>query len=126
MRTIAVALATVATLALLTACGGGGGGSAQPAGSIKVTLTEYKFDPSTISAPSGKVVFYLVNVGTISHDMVIRDSTGARVPGALSDLISAGDSFVFTVSNLAAGTYTYFCDQPGHEGSGMKGTLTVT
>jgi plastocyanin len=120
MRTIAVALGT---LALLAACGGGGG-SSQPAGSTKVTMSEYKFVPSTISVPSGKVVLYLVNTGSASHDMVIRDSSGSTV--GRSDLVSAGDSFVFTVSNLAAGTYSFICDQPGHEASGMKGTLTAT
>ena len=122
MRALAVALASVA---LLAGCGGGGGGgNAQPAGSIKVTMTEFKFEPSTIPAPAGKVVFYFVNAGTTSHDMVIRDSTGKRL--AASELVSAGDSFVFTVSTLTAGTYTIFCDQPGHEASGMKGTLTIT
>jgi uncharacterized cupredoxin-like copper-binding protein len=40
--------------------------------------------------------------------------------------VSSGDSIVFTIDNIAAGTYTMFCDQPGHESSGMKGTLTVT
>ena len=109
---------------LLGACGGGGGAAAQPAGSVKVTMTEYKFDPSTISAGAGKVVFFLVNGGTTSHDMIIRDSGGSRMAG--SELVSAGDTFVFTVDNIAAGTYTYFCDQPGHEQSGMKGTLTVS
>jgi plastocyanin len=118
----ALAVAVVA-VAVLTACGGGSG-SGQPAGSIKVTLTEYKFDPSTISAPSGKVVFYLVNAGTVSHDMIIRDSSNNRLEG--SELISAGDTFVFTVNSIPAGTYTYFCDQTGHEASGMKGTLTIT
>jgi len=115
-----------AVAALLTGCGagGGGGGSAQPAGSIKVTLTEFKFDPSTIRAPSGKVVFYLVNAGTTSHDMIIRDSSNNRLNG--SDLISAGDTFVFTVDSIPTGTYTYFCAQSGHEASGMKGTLTIT
>jgi plastocyanin len=122
MRTVAVALAAAALLA-----GCGGGGSAQPSGSIKVTMTEYHFEPSTINAASGKVVFFLVNAGTVSHDMILRDkSTGVRVPGAASELVSAGDSFVFTVSNLPAGKYTYFCDQPGHEASGMSGELTVT
>jgi plastocyanin len=89
-------------------------------------MTEFKFDPSTVSAPSGKVVFFLVNSGSTSHDLIIRDSSGNRVSGAASELVSAGDSFVFTVSNIAAGSYTFFCDQPGHEASGMKGTLTVT
>jgi len=107
---------------LLAACGGSSGG--QPAGSTKVTLTEFKFDPSTISVAHGKVVFFLVNGGTISHDLVVTDSSGNRM-GA-SELISAGDSAVLTIDNLPAGTYTFFCDQPGHEQQGMKGTLTVT
>ena len=122
MRALAVVVAAVALL--VAGCGGGSSGSGQPAGSIKVSLTEFKFEPSTISAPSGKVVFYLVNGGTTSHDMVIRDSSNNRLDG--SELISAGDTFVFTVNSLAAGTYTYFCDQAGHEASGMKGTLTIT
>jgi plastocyanin len=120
MRRLAVGLVAVA---LLAACGGGGG-SAQPAGSVKVTMTEWAFSPSSLSVPSGKVVFYVVNGGTISHDMVIKDSSG-NVTGR-SDLISAGDSFVFTVANLAAGNYSFICDQPGHEANGMKGTLTAT
>jgi uncharacterized cupredoxin-like copper-binding protein len=88
-------------------------------------MTEFKFDPSTISAPAGKVVFYLVNAGNnTSHDLFIRDGNGTKI--AASDLVSAGDSSVFTVDNIAAGTYVMYCDQPGHESSGMKGTLTIT
>lgn len=123
MRTLAVAVIALATLA---ACGGGGGGggSTQPAGSIKVTMTEFKFDPAAISASSGNVVFYVVNAGSVAHDLVIRDASGKRV--AASELVSAGDSKVFTVSNITAGKYTTFCDQQGHEASGMVGTLTVT
>jgi plastocyanin len=113
-------------IAMLAGCGGGTGGAAQPSGSTKVTMTEYSFNPSTISVPSGKVVFFLVNAGTISHDMILRDTSGQRVSGAASELVSAGDSFVFTISNLPAGSYAIFCDQPGHEASGMKGTVTAT
>ncbi len=87
-------------------------------------MTEYKFDPASISAPHGKVVFYLVNNGSVAHDMIITDSSGNKVAG--SELVSAGDSFVFTVDNLKAGTYQIFCDQPGHKEAGMKGTLTAT
>jgi plastocyanin len=120
MRRLALGLVAVA---LLAACGGGGG-SAQPAGSIKVTMTEWTFIPSTVSVPSGKVVFYIVNGGTISHDIVIRDGSGSTV--ARSELVSAGDSFVLTVPSLSAGNYTFICDQPGHEANGMHGTLTAT
>jgi plastocyanin len=122
VRALAAALATVA---LLAGCGGGGGGGAQPAGSTKVTMTEYSFTPSDVTVANGKVVFYLVNAGGLSHDVIIKDkSSGAKVAG--SELISAGDSFVFTVNNLPAGSYNFICDQPGHEASGMKGTLTAT
>ena len=122
MRALAAALAIVA---LLAACGGGGGGGSQPAGSTKVTMTEYSFSPSDVTVANGKVVFYLVNAGSQSHDMVIKDkASGSKVAG--SELISAGDSFVFTVNNLPAGSYNFICDQPGHEASGMKGTLTAT
>jgi plastocyanin len=122
MRALAAGIAMVA---LLAGCGGGGGGGSQPAGSTKLTMTEYSFAPSSLSVPNGKAVFYLVNAGSQSHDMVIKDkATGTKVAG--SELISAGDSFIFTVNNLAAGSYDFSCDQPGHEASGMKGSLTVT
>jgi uncharacterized cupredoxin-like copper-binding protein len=114
----------IVALALLAACGGSsGGGGSQPAGSTKVTMTDFKFDPSTISVPHGSVTFYLVNAGGQSHDMSIRDSSGKTV--GTSELVSAGDSSVFTVT-LDAGSYTFICTQPGHADAGMKGTLTAT
>lgn len=115
---------TASLLAVVVLAGCGGSSTSQPAGSIKVTMTEFKFDPASMSAPAGKVVFYLVNGGNgTAHNLIIRDSSGKRVAG--SELVSAGDSVVFTVDSIAAGTYTYYCDQAGHEASGMKGTLTV-
>lgn len=121
MRALAVALAAVA---LVAGCGGGGG-TGQPSGSTKVTMTDFKFDPNEITVPHGKVVFFLVNAsGSLQHDLAIRDSSNNRI--AVSELVSAGDSTVFTVDNIAAGTYTIYCTQPGHEASGMSGKLTVT
>jgi plastocyanin len=119
MKALALGLATTALLA-----GCGGSSPSQPSGSMKVTMTEFKFDPSSITVPHGKAVFFLVNSGTTQHDLAIRDSTGNRL--AVSELVSAGDSVVFTVNNIDPGTYTIFCTQQGHEASGMKGTLTVT
>ena len=125
MRSAGIRLAAALLAVTLLAACGGGTTTNQPAGSIKVTMTEFKFDPATINVPAGKVVFFLVNAGNgTSHDLVIRDSSNNRIAG--SELISAGDSFVFTVDNIGAGTYTYFCDQTGHEASGMHGVLTVT
>ncbi|HKC20281.1 MAG TPA: plastocyanin/azurin family copper-binding protein [Candidatus Dormibacteraeota bacterium] len=121
MKASAVGLIAVA---LLAGCGGSVSGSSQPSGSIQVTMTEFKFDPSTITHASGNMVFWLVNSGSTQHDMAIRDSSGKTI--ATSELVSAGDTQEFDVKDIAAGTYTFFCTQPGHEASGMKGTLTVT
>ena len=124
MRAGAAGVMAVALLAV-AACGGGGSGSgSQPAGSIKVTMTEFKYDPSSITVPHGKVVFYIVNAGTASHDVVIVDASSNRVDA--SELVSPGEATVLTVNDIAAGTYTFYCDQPGHRASGMQGTLIVT
>ena len=117
-RVAGAAILVLAALAL-GACGAG-----QPAGSIKVTMTEFKFDPSTIDAKAGKVTLYLVNSGSTAHDLVVKDSSGSVV--AKSDLVKAGDSATFAVPNLAAGSYTIVCDVPGHTDAGMKGTLSVS
>ena len=120
MRSLLAGAGVFAVLA--TACGGSP--ASQPAGSTKVTMTEFKFDPATITVTHGKVVFFLVNSGSTAHDMIIRDGSNNNV--ARSELVQAGDSIEFDVDNLAAGDYTYYCDQPGHEASGMHGKLTVT
>lgn len=120
-RTIVLGAVAVLAFSAAAACGGGGG---QPAGSIKVNLTEFKFDPSAISAPAGKVTFYLVNSGSVAHDLVVIGPDGKKVAG--SELVQAGNTSVLTVDNLTAGSYRIICDQPGHEESGMKGTLTIT
>jgi len=115
MKAAAAGLVALVLL-MLPACGGSS--VAQPAGSIKVTMTEYHFDPTDLSAPSGKVVFYLVNAGSVAHDLVITKDDGSVV--ARSELVSAGDQMVFTVDSIAAGKYKTLCDQPGHADSGIS------
>lgn len=129
MRVRSAALGLMLMLLLgLAACGGSGGGSGAgggaPAGSIQVGLSEFKFTPSSLQAKSGTVTFILNNTGTTAHDMVIADSSGKQV--AKSELVQPGNQATFTVDNLAAGSYTVFCDVPGHRAAGMQGTLTVS
>jgi plastocyanin len=119
MRVLGLGLA----LGVLIAVAGCGAQTPQPPGSIKVIMTEYAYSPKDITVPAGKSVFYLVNSGSNAHTMILRDSTGVRLAG--SDLVSAGDVSIFTADNLQVGNYVIFCDQQGHEASGMVGTLTV-
>jgi len=100
LRLVLLALAVAA----LVACGGGGsssgGSSSQPAGSNKLVLVDFKFQPKTISGVSaGKVVFFLVNdSSSTAHDMVIADSSGTTV--ARSTLVQPGNTETFTVPDL--------------------------
>ena len=87
-------------------------------------MSEFKFDPSSVDVKAGKVSFFLVNAGSQGHDMVISDSGGKVL--ARSDLVQGGNSSEFTVANLPAGTYTVYCDVPGHRAAGMQGTLTAS
>lgn len=115
-----------AGVAILALTGCGGGGPAQPAGSAKITMTDFRFDPASPSVPAGKSVFYLVNSGSSGHDLVITKDRGGSQVIARSSLVAGGDAGIFTVANLASGSYFFRCDVPGHAESGMVGTLTVS
>jgi uncharacterized cupredoxin-like copper-binding protein len=108
----------------LAACGGGGGAAAgQPAGSTKVTMSEFRFMPSAIDVKSGTTLF-LVNEGSAAHDMVVTDTSGAIK--ARSSLVQSGNTTTFAIGNLPAGSYQVVCDVPGHKDAGMTGRLTVS
>ncbi|HEY4024795.1 MAG TPA: cupredoxin domain-containing protein [Candidatus Dormibacteraeota bacterium] len=123
MRTLLLVTALAAMLGAAVGCGGSRGGAAKPAGSIQVTMTEYRFDPSSISVKPGRATFFLVNSGAVAHDMVVLAPDGRRL--ASSELVQGGNSSVFTIDDLPAGSYRIICDQPGHEAAGMKGTLSA-
>jgi uncharacterized cupredoxin-like copper-binding protein len=112
----------VATLLGVAACGGTAS-AGPPPGAVTVTMTEYAFTPRNLEVKSGNATFYLVNSGGQQHDMVIADAKGKVM--ARSELVSAGDTTNFVISNLAPGSYGIYCDVPGHKESGMVGTLKV-
>ena len=123
-RRLAAAAAAVALGAVaLVGCGSGDGMGdyVQPKGkpikTIAVDGTSYKFTPSKITAPAGVLEFTLK-----SED--IRHSF--RIKGVNGFLIEAGAGQTASKKvKLTAGKYTFYCDIPGHESSGMEGTLTV-
>jgi uncharacterized cupredoxin-like copper-binding protein len=118
-------LGTAIAAALLGIAGivGCSGNQQQPAGSTKVTMSEYKFAPSTVNVKPGKVTLYLVNGGTMNHDLVLSDKSGSVV--AKSALVSPGQTTTLTIENLATGDYQFRCDVPGHDEAGMHGHLVA-
>jgi uncharacterized cupredoxin-like copper-binding protein len=109
---------------LLLVASAGCGGPTQPPGSIKVTMNEFAFNPNTIEHKAGTVTFFLVNSGSLEHDMIVTDSTGKEI--AKSSTVKAGQSAVLDVPNLSKGTYQFYCGIDAHKDNGMTGTLNVT
>lgn len=100
--------------------------TAAPATGSTVDITaaadgSLKFDQSNLTAKAGTATVSFDNPATLSHDVVLQDSSGAEV--GRTDLIAQSNAS-FT-SDLKPGTYTFFCSVPGHRQGGMEGTITV-
>ena len=120
-------LRTIAGVALLVvpfaACGGGSSTANSSADGADVTVhaqDSLKFDKSSYSAKAGDVKLGYVADGSLTHTLLIKEKTGFKL-----QVSGRGDTKTGTV-NLTPGTYTLFCDIPGHEQAGMKATLTVS
>jgi len=116
---------TIAGAALLllpfAACGGGSstsGGSTEGADVTVHAQDSLKFDKTDYSAKTGDVKIAYVGDGSLTHTLLIKDKSGFK-------LQVSHDTKTGTV-NLTPGSYTLFCDIPGHESAGMKATLTVS
>lgn len=74
------------------------------------------FVNKTAEAKAGAITITMPNKSGIDHNIAIQGKGQGQI-------VKAGASTFKTT--LAAGTYTYLCEVPGHEAAGMKGTLTV-
>ena len=109
--------------------------SEAPAGAVEILLTCCPdFEPKEATAQAGAVVFFLHNdngdAPPALHNFVIGSDLESP-PLAASPTLAQGESIVFTVSGIEAGTYTYWCTVAApngtlHSQAGMTGTLTVT
>jgi len=89
--------------------------AAQP---VAVDLLDIAFKPTTLSiAANSDVTVNLTNSGKLPHNFRI-DALGIDVD------LAAGANGTASI-NAPAGTYEYYCDEPGHKEAGMVGTLTV-
>ena len=76
---------------------------------------------------AGSVVVEMPNLSGVTHNLALETGQGGATPkgtkvGA-TPVISKGTAKI-TIA-LKAGTYTFFCEVPGHRQAGMYGTLTV-
>jgi plastocyanin len=76
------------------------------------------------SATAGPVTIAMGNNSGVAHNLAVQSGTGPS--GAVLGATKIIPKGVATASfKLKAGTYTFFCQVPGHRQAGMEGTLTV-
>lgn len=134
-RLIIVLSAVLTATVALTACGGSSDSSAgkdtaseaaapvtTAGASSKVDLAvdpdgQLRYVPSSAAATVGSVGISLANTSGLPHNVAIKGTDFK------TKVVSTGTETA--TADLKAGSYTYYCQVPGHEAAGMVGTLTV-
>jgi mono/diheme cytochrome c family protein len=85
------------------------------------------YETNKASATAGPVTLEMPNSSGVTHNLALETGEGGTTPkgtkvGA-TPIISKGTAKVAVT--LKPGTYTFFCEVPGHRQAGMYGTLTV-
>ena len=133
------ALASVAvclSVAVLAACGGSSSPttttthSSAPAveknGKLALAADpngDLAYTVKSATATAGKITISMTNMSNEPHNLAIQRGTNGPVLGSTPQESSGTASLELT---LKPGTYTFFCQVPGHRASGMFGTLTVS
>jgi uncharacterized cupredoxin-like copper-binding protein len=118
-RIISLLIVGVAAVAVLLAFSpfAGARSSAAQVTTVKVTAKEFKFILSRKTAPHGKVVFKLVNKGSVKHDFKIA---GKKTP-------KLGHNKTATLRvTLKKGRHPFICTVDSHAKFGMKGVFRST
>jgi uncharacterized cupredoxin-like copper-binding protein len=116
-----------------------GAASAASSGRLALDLNEFHIAPTGVSAKAGAVRISVANSGKKTHELIVATSgklpvksgrvdeaaleRAHRVVGEIAD-IKAGRTGLKTFK-LKKGSYTLFCNLPGHYAGGMHATLVV-
>jgi uncharacterized cupredoxin-like copper-binding protein len=100
----------------------GGAAASGPGGSVDLTATDFKFNPSDPTVKSGEVTFTEKNDGQVTHSLEIEDVNGQDQE--LEGDVSPGQSGTLKV-NLPPGKYEFYCPVDNHKEMGMEGEITV-
>jgi plastocyanin len=117
-------------LASAVAAPGAGKPAVEKAGKLQIAASpsgQLAYVTSKATAGAGAVTIEMPNISGVSHNIAVETgSGGATAAGATlgaSQFTTKGTAAVKVT--LKAGTYTYFCQAPGHRAAGMFGTITV-
>jgi plastocyanin len=99
-----------------------GGGESASGGGGQATLgaVNFAFDPKEVTLPAGIINITMRNDGSNKHTFQIENHPEFKKLEAEPGTSATG------AAKLRPGTYTFYCSELGHRGSGMEGKLTVT
>ncbi len=109
---------------------GGGKPAVETAGKLSIAASptgQLAYVTNKATAKPGAVTIEMPNMSGVSHNIAIESGEhgatgGGAVIGASGFSTKGAVSFKAT---LAPGSYTFFCQAPGHRAAGMYGTLVV-
>jgi uncharacterized cupredoxin-like copper-binding protein len=104
---------------------------------ITVNMSEYAFDPSSVTSKPGPATISAVNDGSVVHELVLLKTNAdpAKLPvvgGEIDESTSVGEvadvepgATKEATVDLTPGKYVMVCALPGHYEGGMYGALIV-
>jgi plastocyanin len=98
----------------------------KPSGGTKLAVAadpngQLAYTETSLTAKAGAVEVDFTNESSVPHNVAIRKDMDA--PLVETEVVMEGSAS--KTADIDAGTYEFYCTVPGHEASGMKGTLTV-
>jgi plastocyanin len=109
--------------ATTTSGGGGGGGGTSSTVKLAADPSQIAYDSTSLNAKAGNVTIDFNNPNdALGHDVCVEASGGSEL--GCSKVVTGGSS-TLDLSNLKAGSYTFFCSVDSHRQAGMEGTLKV-
>lgn len=126
-RLLILAGASAAVMVLAVACGADdrpvtAPRSTEPSGGgvgVTITAKDISLSPESVRAVAGPVHITYRNEGAIEHTLVIEGVNGFKLHVRAKGDVDRGSVI------LRPGTYTVYCDIPGHRQGGMHAVLTV-
>lgn len=115
-------IAVLALAGLALAACNGDGPTADATTEIEVQgIDDLQFEPDSFTVPAGEeVTVELTADEGVDHDFVIEETGDEMVAHA-----DRGETATGTFTIDEAGTYTVYCDVPGHREAGMEASLEV-
>lgn len=109
---------------------GAGAPAVEKAGKLAIAASpsgQLAYATSKATASPGAVTVEMANMSGVSHNIAIESgSGGANGSGPVIGASSFTSKGTVSVSvKLKPGTYTFFCQAPGHRAAGMYGTIIV-